>query len=165
MAGPDRTGPGGARTGARPRRRAGSLTEERQGPILDLRARWRVGQILLALAGLLALLAAFRPLAPGASPWLRLAALLLLAMGVVAAPLLAALRARSMAEQLALYAFLILSADAFGQLLGPMGWPIWPAMALIVAAIAVAEPPWVAFGAAARPVKSDTRASWPASVS
>ena len=42
------------RTGARPRRRAGSLTQERPGPILDLRARWRVGQILLALAGLLA---------------------------------------------------------------------------------------------------------------
>jgi len=94
-------------------------------------------------------LAAFRPLAPDSSPWLRLVTLLLLAIGVVAAPLLAALRARSLAEQLALYAFLILAVDAFGQLLAPLGWPVWPAMALIVAAIAVAEPAWIAFGAAA----------------
>jgi len=76
-------------------------------------------------------------------------ALVLLALGVVAAALLAVLRGRSMAEQLALYAFLLLSVDAFGQLLGPLGWPVWPAVALIVAAIAVAEPPWIAFGAAA----------------
>ena len=76
-------------------------------------------------------------------------ALVLLALGVIAAPLLAVLRGRSLAEQLALYAFLLLSVDAFGQLLAPLGWPIWPAMALIVAAIAVAEPPWIAFGAAA----------------
>lgn len=95
------------------------------------------------------MLAAFRPLAPGASPWLRLVALVLLALGVVAAALLAMLRGRSLAEQLALYAFLLLSVDAFGQLLGPLGWPVWPAVALIVAAIAVAEPPWIAFGAAA----------------
>jgi diguanylate cyclase (GGDEF)-like protein len=96
-----------------------------------------------------ALLATFRPLAPGSSWWLRLAALVLLALGVIAAPLLAVLRGRSLAEQLALYAFLLLSADAFGQLLTPRGWPIWPVMALIVAAIAVAEPAWIAFGAAA----------------
>ena len=105
--------------------------------------------MLLALAALLAVLAAFRPLAPGSSPWLRLVALLLLAVGVVAAPLLAALRSRGTPEQLALYAFLLLSVDAFGQLLAPLGWPIWPAMALIVAAIAVAEPPSIALGAAA----------------
>jgi diguanylate cyclase (GGDEF)-like protein len=119
------------------------------GPILDLRVRWRLGQVLLVLAGIVAVLAALRPLAPGASPWLRLVALVLLALGVVAAALLAMLRGRSMAEQLALYAFLLLSADAFGQLLGSLGWPVWPAVALIVAAIAVAEPPWIAFGAAA----------------
>ena len=118
-------------------------------PILDLRVRWRLGQVLLALAGIAALLAAFRPLAPGAAPWLRFVALVLLGLGVVAAALLAMLRGRSMAEQLSLYAFLLLSADAFGQLLGPLGWPVWPAVALIVAAIAVAEPPWIAFGAAA----------------
>jgi diguanylate cyclase (GGDEF)-like protein len=94
-------------------------------------------------------LAVFRPLGPAASPWLRFAALLLLALGVVAAALLAMLRGRSLAEQLALYAFLLLSVDAFGQLLGPLGWPAWPAVALIVAAIAVAEPPAIAFGAAA----------------
>jgi diguanylate cyclase (GGDEF)-like protein len=59
------------------------------------------------------------------------------------------LRGRSIAEQLALYAFLLISVDAFGQLLRPLGWPIWPVFALVVAAVAVAEPPWIAFGAAA----------------
>ena len=67
------------------------------GPVLDLRVRWRLGQVLLALAGVVALLAAFRPLAPGSSWWLRLAALVLLALGVIAAPLLAVLRGRSLA--------------------------------------------------------------------
>jgi diguanylate cyclase (GGDEF)-like protein len=96
-----------------------------------------------------AVLAAFRPLAPGAAPWLRLVSLTLLAAGVVAAALLATLRGRGVAEPVALYAFLLLAIDGFGQLVGPIGWPVWPAFALILAAIAVAEPPWVAFGAAA----------------
>ena len=67
----------------------------------------------------------------------------------MAAALLAMLRGRGAAEPLALYAFLLLAIDAFGQLLGPLGWPVWPAVALVLAAIAVAEPPGIAFAASA----------------
>ena len=100
-------------------------------------------------AGLLAAVAAFRPLAPGAAPGMRLAVSLALGLGVVATAFLASLKGRGRAEQLAFYAFLVLSVDAVGQLLSPLGWPIGPALALLVAAVTIAESLLVAVGIAA----------------
>jgi diguanylate cyclase (GGDEF)-like protein len=119
------------------------------GPILDLRVRWRAGQVVLALAAVMALLALLRPLAPGASPHLRLAVTTLLGLGVAAAALLSSLRNRGAAEQLAFYGFLVLCLDGLGQILAPLGWPVWPLLTLLVGAVAVAEPPAVGFGVAA----------------
>lgn len=62
---------------------------------------------------------------------------------------MASLRGRGRAESLALYSFLILAADAVAQIGAPFGWPAWPLLALIVAALAVGEAPEVASGAAA----------------
>jgi hypothetical protein len=42
-------------------------------PVLDIRVRWRAGQVLLGLAGLLALVALVRPLAPWSPGWLKAA--------------------------------------------------------------------------------------------
>ncbi len=123
--------------------------EHPRGPVLDLRVRWRAGQAALAAAGLLALLAAFRPLAPAAPAWMRLVATAGIAMGVVASALLASLRGRGLAATLSFYAFLTLALDGLGQILGPLGWPAWPLIALLLAALAVAEPPVAALGAAA----------------
>ena len=39
--------------------------------------------------------------------------------------------------------------DALGQVLAPLGWPVWPLMALLVAAVAVAEAARIALGVAA----------------
>lgn len=58
---------------------------------------------------------------------------------MVASALLAGLRNRGQAEQLAFYAFLTLSIDALGQTLAPFGWPAWPLFVLLLAALAVAE--------------------------
>jgi diguanylate cyclase (GGDEF)-like protein len=104
---------------------------------------------VLAAAALLSVLMAFRPLAPGASPRVRLAVTLALGLGVVASALLASLRGRGRAGQLAFYAFLTLSLDALGQMAAPLGWPVWPVMAVLVAAVAVAEALAVAVGVAA----------------
>ena len=101
------------------------------------------------VAGLLAVAACWRPLAPGAPPRLRIAATLLLGLGLAASGLLASLRGRGRAEQLAFYAFLVLGLDGLGQVVQPLGWPVWPATALMVASMAVAEEPPVAFGVAA----------------
>ena len=121
-----------------------------RGPLLDLRARWRAGQALLALAGLLALFALTRPLAAGgASPRLRLAFVVLLGLGVAASALLASLRGHGASEQISLYALLVLALDGIGQLLAPFGWPAWPLLALLVAAVSVAESQAVALAAAA----------------
>jgi len=109
------------------------------GPILDIRVRWKAGHVCLGLAGLMALVAMLRPLAPGASPRVKLAAALALGLGVGAAALLSSLKGRGRGEQLALYAFLVLSLDGLGQLLVPLGWPAWPLMALMLGALAVAE--------------------------
>jgi diguanylate cyclase (GGDEF)-like protein len=114
-----------------------------------MRVRWKAGQVALGFAGLLTLVALVRPLAPGASPRLRLAVILGLGLGVAATAFLASLRGRGAAEQFAFYGFLTLSLDGLGQVLAPQGWPIWPAMALLVAALAVAEPLAVALGVAA----------------
>jgi diguanylate cyclase (GGDEF)-like protein len=121
-----------------------------RGPVVDIRVRWRAGQVVLGLALLLTLAALTRPLAPGgASPRLRLAFIVLLGAGVSAAALLASLRGRGTAEHLSFYALLVLSVDGLGQLLGPLGWPAWPLMAVLVAAVAVAESQALALGAAA----------------
>jgi len=120
-----------------------------RGPILDLTVRWRAGQVILAVAGIMAVLDLMRPLAPGASPRLRLAVTLVLGLGVAASALLSSLRSRGPFEQLAFYAFLVLCLDGLGQIIGPLGWPVWPLLTLLVAAVAVAEPPAIGFGVAA----------------
>jgi diguanylate cyclase (GGDEF)-like protein len=96
----------------------------------------------------MALVAALRPLAPGASPRVRLAVTLILGLGVAGSALLASLRGRGRAEQYAFYAFLTLSLDALGQVASPLGWPVWPLIALLVGAVAVAEPLGPALGVA-----------------
>ncbi|HUG52408.1 MAG TPA: diguanylate cyclase [Vicinamibacteria bacterium] len=120
-----------------------------RGPILDLRVRWRAGQVALAAAALMAAVALLRPLGPGASPRLRLAVTLLLGLGIAATALLASLRNRGTAEQLAFYVFLVLCLDGLGQIVAPLGWPVWPLLTLLVGAVAVAEPPAIAFFLAA----------------
>jgi diguanylate cyclase (GGDEF)-like protein len=143
-----------------------------RGPLLDIRVRWRAGQVTLGLAGLLALAALARPLAPGgASPRLRLAFVVLLGIGVAAAALLASLRGRGAAEHLAFYAFLVLALDGIGQLLAPAGWPVWPLLAVLVATVAVAESQPLALGVAALAsllAVADTAAggfaAWPSAV-
>ena len=103
----------------------------------------------LVAAGLLVAVAAFRPLAPGAAPGVRLGVSLVLGLGVVATAFLASLKGRGRPEQIAFYAFLVLSLDAIGQIVGPMGWPVWPLMALLVAAATIAESLVVAMAIAA----------------
>jgi diguanylate cyclase (GGDEF)-like protein len=100
-------------------------------------------------AGLLAAVAAFRPLGPGAAPWMRLGVSLALGLGVAATAFLASLKGRGRAEQLAFYAFLVLSLDGVGQIVSPLGWPIGPLLALLVAAVTIAESLVVAMGIAA----------------
>ena len=103
----------------------------------------------LGVAGALTLVALARPFEAAWPNWARLAVMLALGLGVSGAALLASLRGRGQAEPLALYAFLILCADAFGQLLVPLGWPIWPVFTLLVGAVAVAEKVGTALGVAA----------------
>jgi len=104
--------------------------------------------VALGLAAVMAAIALLRPLAPGASPPLRLTVTLVLGLGTGAAALLASLKGRGRAEQFAFYAFLTLSVDALGQIVAPLGWPIWPLMAILVGAVAVAEPLGPALGVA-----------------
>jgi diguanylate cyclase (GGDEF)-like protein len=106
--------------------------------VLDLRTRWRAGQVWLGLAAFLTLVALVRPLWPSSPSWLKGAYALSLAMGVVGAALLASLRGSKRPESIALQACLVLSVDAAGQLAGPLGVPVWPLMALLVASQAVA---------------------------
>jgi diguanylate cyclase (GGDEF)-like protein len=106
--------------------------------VLDLRTRWRAGQAWLGLAALLTAVALVRPLWPASPSWLKGGYALSLAIGVTGAALLASLRGSKRPEALALQACLVLSVDAMGQLAGPMGFPIWPLMALLVASQAVA---------------------------
>ncbi len=115
---------------------------------MDIRTRWRAGTVFLVLAGLLTLVALWRPLAPQASPRLRFAVTLLLGLGVAGSALLAGLKGRGRAERLAFYVFLVLSLDGLGQILAPLGWPPWPLFALVVCALAIAEDAAVAYGAA-----------------
>jgi diguanylate cyclase (GGDEF)-like protein len=106
--------------------------------VLDLRARWRAGQVWLGLAAALTLVALLRPLSAAAPAWLKGGYALLVALGVTGAALLASLRGSKRPESLALQACLVLSVDALGQLAGPVGLPVWPLMALLVASQAVA---------------------------
>jgi diguanylate cyclase (GGDEF)-like protein len=113
----------------------------------------------------MSLLALLRPLAPGARPWLRLLVTLALGLGVAGSALLASLRGRGPAEQLAFYAFLVLCLDGLGQLVEPLGWPAWPALALFVGALAVAEPlrrslPVAALAALLAGADAVARAAW-----
>ena len=108
-------------------------------PVLDIRVRWRAGQVLLGFAGVMALVAFSRPLAAWSPAWLKAFDALALGLGVSAAALLASLRGHKQPETIALHAFLVLSVDALGQLIGAHGFPVWPLMALLVASLAVAE--------------------------
>jgi two-component system cell cycle response regulator len=117
-------------------------------PVLDLRVRWRLGQVLLGAAALLTLVALARPLEPWSPSWAKGASALLLGLGVTTSALLASLRGRKLPETLALQAFLVLSVDALGQVMGTRGFPAWPLMTLLVAAVAVAEGLPVALGVA-----------------
>jgi diguanylate cyclase (GGDEF)-like protein len=49
---------------------------------------------------------------------------------------------------LSFYALIVLAVDGIGQLLAPMGWPVWPAMAVLVATVTVAESQALALGVA-----------------
>jgi len=118
--------------------------------VLDVRVRWRAGQVALGLAALFTLLAFFRPLAAAIPPWLKLAHVVGVGLGVTGSALLASLKGRGRAETLALYAFLVLAVDALGQVIGPWGFPSWPLMAVLVASLAIAEPPPVAAAVAAQ---------------
>ena len=106
--------------------------------VLDLRTRWRAGQVWLGLAAFLTAVALVRPLWPASPSWLKGSYALSVALGVTGAALLASLRGSKRPETLALQACLVLSVDAMGQLAGPMGFPVWPLMALLVASQAVA---------------------------
>jgi len=117
-------------------------------PIVDIRVRWRAGQLLLGLAGLLTLVAFLRPLGRWSPGWLMAGYALTVGLSVSAAAFLASLRGRKPADTVALHAFLVLAVDALGQLMGPHGYPIWPLMALLVAALAVAEGLPLALGVA-----------------
>jgi diguanylate cyclase (GGDEF)-like protein len=114
-------------------------TDAPEPRLFDIRLRWRAGQAALAAAALLTVLAAFRPLSEGTSPRLRLFDTLALGLGVAGTAFLASLRGRGTAEQLAFYAFLVLSLDGLGQILAPLGFPAWPALAVLLGAVAVAE--------------------------
>jgi diguanylate cyclase (GGDEF)-like protein len=120
-----------------------------QDPVLDIRVRWRAGQVLLGFALLLALVALTRPLSAWSPAWLKAGSALALGLGVSASALLASLRGHKQPETIALHGFLVLSIDALGQLVGAHGLPVWPLMALLVATLAVAEGLPLALGAAA----------------
>lgn len=111
--------------------------------------RTAAARALLALAAILTVVALPRPLSPSAPPWLRVLDAAVLSVAVVAAAWLWSLKGRTRLEPLALYALLALAIDGLAQALAPGGWPVWPGMALLVAAVAVAEPPAVALGLAA----------------
>jgi diguanylate cyclase (GGDEF)-like protein len=107
--------------------------------VVDVRSRWRLGQLVLAAAGLAAVAALFRPLRTAGQGRLALAMVLVLAAGVSLSALLTSLKGARWPEALALYAFLVLSADAFAQLSSPYGVPAWPLTVVLVVAVSVAE--------------------------
>jgi diguanylate cyclase (GGDEF)-like protein len=130
-------------------------------PVLDIRVRWRAGEALLALAGVLTLVALVRPLAHRPPGWPQAADALLLGVGVTSSAFLSSLRGRKRAESLALYAFLVLAVDALGQVAGPAGLPVWPLMTLLVGSQAVAEDLRVALAFAGQATLLAFAAAWP----
>jgi diguanylate cyclase (GGDEF)-like protein len=125
------------------------MSQER-GPWIDVRMRWRAGMVAVVWAALLGVVALVRPLSSArASPGVRLSVTLAIGLGVAGSALLASLKGRGQAAPLAFYAFLVLALDALGQVLAPLGWPVWPLMALLVAAVAVAEGQLHSLGVAA----------------
>jgi diguanylate cyclase (GGDEF)-like protein len=115
-------------------------------PVLDIRVRWRAGQVLLSVAAASTLIGLLRPLSAPHPAWLAGGYALLLSVGVVGSALLASLRGSKRPEAIALQAFLVLSLDGVGQLVAPAGLPIWPLMTLLVASQAIAEGLTVALG-------------------
>jgi diguanylate cyclase (GGDEF)-like protein len=101
--------------------------------------RWRAGRVVLGFAAAFTLLALFRPLAVASSPYLKLAQAVGVGLGVTTSALLASLKGRGRPESLALYGFLVLAVDALGQVVGPWGFPIWPLMMVLIAAVTVAD--------------------------
>jgi len=83
-------------------------------------------------------------------PRLRVAVILVLGLGVAGSAFLVSLKGRTSASTLAFYAFLTLSVDGLGQILAPLGWPVWPLMAFLVVGVSIAEPVLVALGIAAQ---------------
>src|SRR4029453_14729873 len=92
-------------------------------PILDIRVRWRAGQLLLGLASVLTLVAFLRPLGPWSPARLKAGFAPPVALGVSAAAFRASRRGRKPADTIALQGFLVLAVDALGQLMGPHGYP------------------------------------------
>ena len=119
-------------------------------PVVDIRVRWRAGQVFLGLVGLLMLVALARPLAAPMPRWLQGGYALLLGLAVTGSALLSSLRGSGRPERMALHAALVLSVDAVGQLLAPGQLPVWPLMVLLIASLAVAESLPVALGFAAQ---------------
>ncbi len=115
------------------------MTESR-GPILERRERWKIGRVALGLALALAMVALLRPLRTEAAEWLRLGYSGVLALTIGATAFLASLKGRGRSEQLAFYVALILCVDGVVSFVRPLGWPAWPPMALLAAALGIAEP-------------------------
>jgi diguanylate cyclase (GGDEF)-like protein len=103
----------------------------------------------MGLAALSTVAALWRPLRVAVAPELRLGVLLTLGLGLAVTAFVSSLRGRSRLPRLAFLAFLVLGIDALAQVIAPRDWPIWPVMALVVAAMAVAEPLRVALGGVA----------------
>jgi diguanylate cyclase (GGDEF)-like protein len=95
--------------------------------------------VVLAAAGLVAVAALFRPLRTAGHERLALALVLVLAAGVSLSALLSSLKGARWPEALALYAFLVLSADAFAQLAAPYGLPAWPLTIVLMVAVSISE--------------------------
>src|SRR5688500_9066645 len=102
------------------------------GPVFDAKRRGRAAQVVLGAAAVLTLVALARPLAPDRPAWLQATAALALATATAVSVILWSLRGRTLVETAALYALLVLSVDAVGQVMGPAGWPLWPLMVLLV---------------------------------
>jgi hypothetical protein len=109
-------------------------------PVVDMRVRWRAGRVALGFACVLGAAAFFRPLLPHAPGWVRAADALALGIGIGGSALLASLRGRGEAAAAAFFVLLLLAVDGIGQVVAPLGWPGWPLVALLLAAVAVAEP-------------------------
>ena len=123
----------------------------RRGPIVDIRVRWRAGQVALGLAALMALVAMGRPLAPGARPASARGHPRSRPGGRRRAPSSPASRAGAGPSSWPSTPSSPLAVDGIGQVARPLGWPVWPLMALLVGG--------GGRGRAARPSRSGWRRS------